>query len=89
MTTGGRTYINSITLDTYGHVTAIGTGTETVTAYNLPTRLAEYSSSGYGDANDATTQGWHYMTTTGTNRPPFKQSSNKDYRIMSTAYSSD
>lgn len=28
MTTGGRTYVNSITLDGYGHVTAIGTGTE-------------------------------------------------------------
>lgn len=123
MTTGGRTYVNSITLDTYGHVTAIGTGVETVTDYslplaangtrggiqigysetennralklssekayiNLPTRLADYSTSGYGDANEATAQGWHYMTTTATNRPPFKQSSNKDYRIMSTAYSS-
>ena len=54
---------------------------------SLPTRLADYSTSGYGDANEATTQGWHYMTTTATNRPPFKQSSNKDYRIMSTAYS--
>lgn len=31
MTTGGRTYINSITLDGYGHVTALGTNTETVT----------------------------------------------------------
>ncbi len=31
MTTGGRTYINSISLDDYGHVTALGTGTETVT----------------------------------------------------------
>ena len=28
MTTGGRTYINSITLDGYGHVTGLGTGTE-------------------------------------------------------------
>lgn len=36
MTTGGRTYINSITLDGYGHITAIGTGTETVTSYSLP-----------------------------------------------------
>ena len=31
MTTGGRTYVNSITLDAYGHVTALGTNTETVT----------------------------------------------------------
>jgi hypothetical protein len=123
MTTGGRTYINSITLDGHGHVTALGTNTETVTSYSLPlaangtrggiqigftstdnnralllssekayislpTRLADYSTSGHDDANSATTQGWHYMTTIGTNRPPFKQSSNKDYRIMSTAYSS-
>ena len=29
VTTGGRTYINSITLDGYGHVTKLGTGTET------------------------------------------------------------
>jgi hypothetical protein len=29
VTTGGRTYINSITLDDYGHVTALGTKTET------------------------------------------------------------
>ena len=29
VTTGGRTYINSITLDGYGHVTRLGTGTET------------------------------------------------------------
>lgn len=28
ITTGGRTYINSITLDDYGHVTGLGTGTE-------------------------------------------------------------
>lgn len=54
---------------------------------SLPTRLADYSTTGYGDANEATAQGWHYMTTTATNRPPFKQSANKDYRIMSTAYS--
>jgi hypothetical protein len=36
MTTGGRTYINSITLDGHGHVTALGTNTETVTSYSLP-----------------------------------------------------
>lgn len=57
----------------------------------LPRRLQEYSSSGYGDANEATMQGWHYMTTTATNRPPFKQVdgyTGGDYRIMTTAYSS-
>lgn len=39
MTTGGRTYINSITLDEYGHVTALGTGTETVT--NTDTKVTQ------------------------------------------------
>ena len=34
MTTGGRTYINSITLDEYGHVTDLDTGTETVVDTN-------------------------------------------------------
>lgn len=60
---------------------------------SLPTRLNNYSTSGYGDANDATEQGWHYMTSTATNRPPFKQvdigtgsDSGSDYRIMSTSY---
>lgn len=57
----------------------------------LPRRLQEYSSSGYSDANEATMQGWHYMTSTATNRPPFKQVdgvTGNDYRIMTTAYSS-
>lgn len=56
---------------------------------SLPTRLAEYSTSGYNDANDATPQGWHYMSSTATNRPPFKQVDSltgSDYRIMTTAY---
>lgn len=57
----------------------------------LPRRLQEYSSSGYSDANEATMQGWHYMTSIATNRPPFKQVdgvTGNDYRIMTTAYSS-
>ena len=29
----GRTYIQDVTLDTYGHVTSLGTATETVTEY--------------------------------------------------------
>ena len=56
----------------------------------LPTRLKTSSGPGTGeaiaDANDVKAQGWHYMNKTGTNRPPFKQSSEKDYRIMTTAY---
>lgn len=59
-------------------------------AYTLPTRLQEGSTSGYNDANQATAQGWHYMSSTATNRPPFKQVDGQvgyDYRIMATAYS--
>jgi uncharacterized protein YneR len=37
MTTGGRTYVNSITLDGFGHVTALGTNTETVVNTNTAT----------------------------------------------------
>ena len=55
----------------------------------LPLRLRSYQSSGFGDANEATETGFHYMTTTATNRPPFEQNtSNKDYRILATSYSS-
>lgn len=91
-TSGGTTYgvgTNGQVLKSNGTTVYWGTdnsGSGGLTS--LPTRLAEYSTSGYGDANEATIQGWHYMTTAGNNRPPFKQSSNKDYRIMSTAYSS-
>jgi hypothetical protein len=56
----------------------------------LPRRLQEVSTAGCNDANEATLQGWHYMTSTATNRPPFKQvdgHTGSDYRIMTTAYS--
>ena len=58
---------------------------------SIPTRLAESSTSGYSDADSATIQGWHYMSSTGTNKPPFKQvdgQTGNDYRIMTTAYGS-
>ena len=88
-TSGGTTYgvgSNGQVLKSNG--TSVYWGADSSgTTFTLPTRLADYSTSGYADANEATAQGWHYMTTTATNRPPFKQSSNKDYRIMSTAYS--
>lgn len=88
LTANGFKY-NDATTGTNDYILLAGGGTKAVSEIiALPTRLADYSTSGYGDANDATAQGWHYMTTTATNRPPFKQSSNKDYRIMSTAYSS-
>ena len=59
--------------------------------YTLPTRLASNSTSGYGNADEAVEQGWHYMTSTATNRPPFYQvdgMTGYDYRIMTTAYGS-
>ena len=58
---------------------------------NLPTRLQESSTSGVASADNATTQGWHYITTGDEKRPPFKQVDGQtgyDYRVMTTAYSS-
>lgn len=46
----GRTYIQDITLDTYGHVTAIGTATETVTDTNTTYALTAAQTGGT-DAN--------------------------------------
>ena len=54
----------------------------------LPLRLRNYQPSGFGTANEAVETGFHYITGAGdTNRPAFGQSSNKDYRILTTAYS--
>ena len=55
----GRTYIQDITLDTYGHVTAIGTATETVTNTNTQN---EYSIS----ADDGTTTAREKIVLSGT-----------------------
>lgn len=52
----------------------------------LPLRLRNYQSSGFDDANAATESGFHYMSTVGTNRPPFTNNAS-DYRILTTAYS--
>lgn len=55
----------------------------------LPLRLRAAQSSGFDDANEAVETGFHYMTTTATNRPSFVgNTTNKDYRILTTAYSS-
>ena len=55
----------------------------------LPLRLRSYQTTGFDDANEATETGFHYMTTVATNRPPFEQNTtNKDYRILATSYSS-
>lgn len=52
----------------------------------LPSRLANYQSSGGSDANGAVETGFYYINGS-TNRPPFSQSTNVDYRILTTAYS--
>ena len=55
----GRTYIQSITLDTYGHVTALSTATETVT--NTHNTAYLYAGKSDGTANAATTNGNTYL----------------------------
>lgn len=57
--------------------------------YSLPYRLASYQASGTGSVNDpnnATETGFYYVSSSSTNRPPFSQSSNLDYRLLVTAY---
>ena len=55
----GRKYITGVTLDTYGHVTGLTTGTETVTDTHYTTKLFATSSS--GTAHAATTNGNTYL----------------------------
>ena len=55
----GRTYIQSITLDTYGHVTGLSTATETVT--NTHNTAYLYAGKSDGTANAATTNGNTYL----------------------------
>ena len=65
MTTGGRTYINSITLDTYGHVTALGTGTETVVdtdTWRPISSLDEITDVGNKTTNGITTSAYNMGT---------------------------
>ena len=49
----GRTYIQDITLDTYGHVTGIGTATETVTDNQLATAASLIDVSAMAGNNNA------------------------------------
>lgn len=44
LTANGRNYVTGLTFDDFGHVTGVTTGTETVTAYTLPT--AKYNTLG-------------------------------------------
>lgn len=72
----GRTYIQSLTLDTYGHVTGISTATETVTNTDEKLKVAEVTSAtqyypivgtGTTAANrQYDTTGFKYKGTTGT-----------------------
>ena len=72
----GRTYIQSVTLDTYGHVTGLSTATETVTNTDYQLQLSEVGSSStyypvVGNGNTAQsrqydTTGWIYSATNGT-----------------------
>ena len=73
----GRTYIQSITLDTYGHVTGISTATETVTNTDQKVKVAALTSgttyypilaTGTGTATrqiDSTLSGLKYISTAG------------------------
>ena len=59
--------------------------------FSLPYRLAANQASGTGsvsDPNNALETGFYYVTSGTTNRPPFSQSSNTDYRLLVTAYGS-
>ena len=58
-TNSGRTYIQSITLDTYGHVTGLSTATESVTDTHYTTHL--YAGKSDGNVNAATTNGNTYL----------------------------
>lgn len=72
----GRTYIQSLTLDTYGHVTGISTATETVTNTDTKLQVAEATSATQyypliGTGTTAATRqydttGFKYKGTTGT-----------------------
>lgn len=55
----GRTYIQSVTLDDYGHVTGLSTATETVT--NTHNTAYLYAGASNGTANAATTNGNTYL----------------------------
>lgn len=55
----------------------------------LPYRLQGYNAGGTGCVNNpdnALESGFYYVSSSTTNRPPFSQSSNTDYRLLVTAY---
>ena len=59
--------------------------------FSLPYRLQGSNASGTGcvsDPDSALESGFYYVSSSSTNRPPFSQSSNLDYRLLVTAYGS-
>ena len=83
---------NAITSASYNASTRKLTLTKgaTYNNYSLPYRLAsvQASSTGYlTDPNNGLETGFYYVKGA-TNRPPFSQSTNDDYRILVTAYGS-
>ena len=94
----GRTYIQNITVDTYGRVTAIGTATETVTnsntqnayAVSIPSSTTKLRLSGSGAAGNTTDDiefvGSGATTVTRTNDSKFTISStNTQYSMMTSS----
>ena len=63
--------------------------THSASEITLPYRLQGYNNGATGcvsDPNNALESGFYYVTAGDTNRPPFSQSSNKDYRLLVTSY---
>lgn len=56
---------------------------------SLPYRINNYQNNdlGAGDPNNCVETGFYYIAGNGANRPPFSQSTNLDYRVLTTAYS--
>jgi hypothetical protein len=81
----GRRYITGITLDTYGHVTGLTTGTETVTDTHYTAYLRAGASG--GTANAATTTGNTYLNLVenSTNRSGVKLAPGSNMTITSDA----
>lgn len=62
MTTGGRTYINSITIDSYGHVTSLSTGKETVVNTWRPVQLYKINTANGKPQNRNSSNAWEDLS---------------------------
>lgn len=79
----------SATRPTYnGAEVALLSDVSTGGSVSIPARLASYQDHtvAVSDPNNAVETGFYYINTA-TNRPPFSQSTNVDYRVLTTAYS--